>query len=140
MAAEIKVKNLPSGYQSIITNGKHTIIGDEPIKNKGTDLGLAPAELILGGLAMCKAATIRCVARIKGWDIRDINVELKQEIERGKNRVIYNHIKINIEIEGDITSIQRKELLKQTDKCYVHKMLEGDWDIAPSKDLTKMIR
>ena len=31
MATVIKIKNIEEGYQSIITNGKHTIIGDEPI-------------------------------------------------------------------------------------------------------------
>ena len=52
MAEEIKIKNLPTGYQSIITNGTHSIVGDEPISRKGTDLGLSPPELVLAGLAM----------------------------------------------------------------------------------------
>ena len=53
MATEIKIKNLPTGYQSIITNGTHTIIGDEPVKSKGTDLGLMPTELLLSNIGMC---------------------------------------------------------------------------------------
>ena len=28
MATVIKIKNIEEGFQSIITNGKHTIIGD----------------------------------------------------------------------------------------------------------------
>lgn len=31
MATQIKIKNIPEGYQSIITNGRHSLIGDEPI-------------------------------------------------------------------------------------------------------------
>lgn len=58
----IKVKNLPEGFQTLITNGKHTIVGDAP---SATDLGLSPVELVLSGLAMCKAATARHVARQK---------------------------------------------------------------------------
>ena len=65
MATEIQIKNLPEGYQSIITNGKHSIVGDEPVGSKGTDLGLAPTELVLAGLAMCKVATVRYIARKK---------------------------------------------------------------------------
>ena len=38
MATVIKIKNLQEGYQSIITNGTHSIVGDEPVKSKGTDL------------------------------------------------------------------------------------------------------
>lgn len=63
MATVIKIKNIEEGFQSIITNGKHTIIGDEPITSKGTDLGLAPSELVLSGLAMCKVGTVRFIAR-----------------------------------------------------------------------------
>ena len=59
MATVIKIKNLQEGYQSIITNGTHSIVGDEPVKSKGTDLGLSPSELVLSGLAMCKVATVR---------------------------------------------------------------------------------
>nr|WP_260393616.1 hypothetical protein [Ornithobacterium rhinotracheale] len=74
--ATIKIKNLPEGYQSIITNGKHTVIGDEPVKSKGTDLGMAPTEFLLGGIAMCKVATVRYVARLKNWEIGDVTAEL----------------------------------------------------------------
>ena len=42
MATTIKVKNLPTGYQTIISNGKHSLIGDEPVSSKGTDLGFSP--------------------------------------------------------------------------------------------------
>ena len=82
MATQIKIKNLPEGYQSIITNGTHTIIGDEPIKSKGTDLGLSPSELVLSGLAMCKVATVRFIARKNNWEIGEVKAELTQEVKR----------------------------------------------------------
>ncbi len=53
MPTKIKIKNIPTGYQSIISNGKHSIVGDEPIPSKGTDLGLSPTELLLAGISMC---------------------------------------------------------------------------------------
>ncbi|MEL6866360.1 MAG: OsmC family protein, partial [Bacteroidota bacterium] len=86
MATNIKIKNIPTGYQSIITNGRHSIVGDEPIKSKGTDLGLAPTELVLAGIAMCKVATVRNVARRKGWEIGDVDAELSQTVKRGEGR------------------------------------------------------
>ena len=76
MATQIKIKNLPEGYQSIISNGKHSIIGDEPLSSNGTDLGLAPSELVLSGLAMCKVATIRYIARKNGWEIGKVEAIL----------------------------------------------------------------
>ncbi len=135
MATTINIKNIPQGYQSIITNGKHTIIGDEPIKSKGTDLGLDPAELVLAGLAMCKVATVRYISRKKGWDIRDVDAQLIQEVKRGKGGHLSTRVKVAIKIEGDITQEQKDELLKQADNCYIHRMIEGDWDIEQAVEL-----
>lgn len=134
MATEIKIRNLPIGYQSIITNGKHTIVGDEPISSKGTDLGLSPSELVLSGLALCKAATVRYIARQKGWEIGDVNAELSQEVKRDSNGLKTN-IKVKISIEGDISDDMRNELLKQADSCYVHRQIFGEWNIEHAESL-----
>lgn len=133
MATEINIKNLPTGYQSIISNGKHTIVGDEPINSKGTDLGLSPTELVLAGLAMCKVATVRFIARRNGWDnlIRDVDAQLEQVVKRGKTG-LKTSVRVNIQIEGELTDEQKDELLKQADNCYVHRMLNGEWNIEKS--------
>lgn len=137
MATKINIKNLPTGYQSIISNGTHTIIGDEPVKSKGTDLGLAPTELVLAGLAMCKVATVRYIARMKNWEIRDVDAELEQVVKRGAGGKLSTKVEVAIKIEGDITEEQKQELLKQADNCYIHRMIEGEWDIATATDLSE---
>lgn len=134
MATQIKIKNLPEGYQSIITNGKHTIVGDEPVTSKGTDLGLSPSELVLSGLALCKVATIRYIARQKGWKIGDVNSELIQEVRRDSNGLKTN-IKVKIFIEGNISDDIRNELLKQADNCYIHRQIFGEWNIEHAEIL-----
>lgn len=65
MGKKINIKNLPTGYQSVITNGRHSIVGDEPIASTGTDLGFSPEDLILSSIAMCKVATVRYIAKKK---------------------------------------------------------------------------
>ncbi len=137
MATQINIKNIPEGFQSIISNGKHTILGDEPIKSKGTDLGLAPTELVLAGLAMCKVATIRYIARRKNWQIRDVDAVLSQEVKRGSEGQLSTWVAVSIKIEGNITAEQEKHLLDQADKCYIHRMIEGEWDIEPATVLSK---
>jgi len=133
MAANIRIKNLPEGYQSIITNGKHSIIGDEPIASKGTDLGLSPTELVLSGLALCKAATIRYIARKNRWRIGNVEATLSQEVNREPNGLRTN-VKVHIDIDGEITEDQKVELLKQADNCYIHRMLQGEWNIEQAKE------
>lgn len=135
MATFIKIKNLPEGYQSIISNGTHSIIGDEPVKSKGTDLGLSPSELLLSGLAMCKVATIRFIARKNNWEIGEVKAELSQEVKRGTDGMKTN-IKVAIHIEGHISQEQKEELLKQADNCYIHRQIMGEWNIEHATELT----
>ena len=134
MATVIKIKNLTEGYQSIITNGTHTIIGDEPIKSKGTDLGLSPSELVLSGLAMCKVATVRFIARKNNWVIGEVGAELSQEVKRDPDGLKTN-IKVRIYVEGDITKEQKQELLKQANSCYIHRQIMGEWNIEHATEL-----
>ncbi len=128
MATEIKIKNLPEGYQSIITNGKHTIIGDEPLKSKGTGLGFGPSDFVLSGLAMCKVATIRFIARKNNWEIGNVHADLSQEVKRS-SKGLSTTVKVAIHIEGDLTQDQKDELLKQANACYVHRQIMGEWNI-----------
>jgi putative redox protein len=128
MATIIKIKNLPEGFQSIISNGKHTIIGDEPISSKGTDLGLSPSELVLSGLAMCKVATVRFIARKKGWEIGEVKAELSQIVKRDPDGLKTN-IQVAMQIDGDLTQNQKDELIREADACYIHRQLLGEWNI-----------
>ncbi len=137
MATNIKIKNIPTGYQSIISNGKHSIIGDEPIPSKGTDLGLAPTELVLAGIAMCKVATVRNVARRKGWEIGDVDAELSQVVSREAGGKMSTRVETIIKIEGDITEEQKAKLIKEADNCYVTRVIRGEWDFAHSTELVE---
>lgn len=134
MATIIKIKNLPEGYQSIITNGTHSIVGDEPVKSNGTDLGFSPPDLILSSLAMCKVATVRFIARKNGWKIGDVTAELSQEVKREASGLKTN-VKVAINIDGNITQEQKNELLKQADACYIHRQILGEWNIEHATEL-----
>jgi putative redox protein len=135
MAKKIKIKNIPLGYQSFITNGRHSLVGDEPETSKGTDLGFSPEDFILSSLAMCKVATVRYIARKNNWNIRDVDGELEMNVKRGEGGKLSTHITVAIKIEGDLTEEQKVELLKQADACYIHRMIEGEWNIEKSTSL-----
>lgn len=132
MATEIKIKNLPTGYQSLISNGRHSIVGDEPINVKGTDLGFSPVELVLAGIAMCKVATIRNVARRKGWKIGDVDADLSIDISKNEDRSFKSAVKSSINIEGELTDEQQALLIKEADNCYVTRLVKGEWEFEDS--------
>jgi putative redox protein len=131
MATQVTIKNIPNGYQSIISNGRHTIVGDEPVSSKGTDLGFSPTELVLAGLAMCKVATVRFIARQKGWDdrLRDVDARLGLEVTRGEGGKLSPQVTVDMQIEGELTDAECDQLLRQADRFYVHRMFEGEWSI-----------
>ncbi|MGR3811265.1 OsmC family protein [Jiulongibacter sp. NS-SX5] len=135
MATEIKIKNIPEGYQSFISNGRHALVGDEPVKSKGTDLGFSPTELVLAGISMCKVATIRNVARRNGWEIGDVDAELSQQVKRNQDGSFKTTISSAIKIEGDISEDQKGELIREADNCYVTRLVRGEWEIEESKEL-----
>lgn len=135
MATEIKIKNIPTGYQSIISNGKHTIVGDEPVNVKGTDLGMTPPQLILAGISMCKVATIRNVARRKNIEIGEVDAELTQVAKRNADGTFTTEVHSAIKIEGDLTEEQKTMLIEEADNCYITRLVKGDWVINESSDL-----
>jgi putative redox protein len=130
MSTKIKIKGLPAGYQSLITNGRHSLVGDEPLSSKGTDLGFSPEDLLLSALAACKVSTVRFIARKKGWELRDVDAQLELSVQRHADRSLSSRVQIAIQIEGDLSAGQRAELLREADNCYVHRLLNGSWDIA----------
>ncbi|MFO0356624.1 MAG: OsmC family protein [Sphingobacteriaceae bacterium] len=130
MGKKINIKNIPTGYQSFISNGRHSVVGDEPLNSKGTDLGFSPEDFILSSLAMCKVATVRFIARKNNWNIRDVDGELEMKVIRGEGGKLSTEVTVAIKIEGDITEEQKMQLLEQADSCYIHRMIEGRWNIG----------
>jgi len=137
MPTNINIKNIPTGYQSFISNGRHAVMGDEPIPSKGTDLGFSPTDFILAGISMCKVATVRNVARRKGWEIGNVDAQLSQIVKRGKGGALTTKVESAISIEGDITEEQKAYLIKEADNCYVTRMVRGDWEFSDSSELVE---
>jgi putative redox protein len=139
MGKKINIKNLPTGYQSVITNGRHAIVGDEPIASTGTDLGFSPEDLILSSIGMCKVATVRYIAKKNKWEIGEVDGEFELNVKRGEAGKLSTHVTAKIKIEGNLTTDQKTELLKQANACYVHRMIEGEWNIESAVELTEKI-
>lgn len=138
MATNITVKNLPTGYQTIISNGRHGLVGDEPVTSKGTDMGFSPTDLILSSIAMCKVATVRYIARRNNWDVKTVEAQLSQTVKRGESGKLSTTVSIAMVMEGNLSEDQTHELLRQADACYVHRMIEGDWNIEKATLLKEL--
>lgn len=105
-----------------LSDGKHVIIGDEPEPNGGQDKGLDPYELVLAGLALCKAATMRMYAQRKGWDTGDIKVHI--DLETTKDSVPKFISKVSF--TGDLSAEQKQRMVQIGNKCPTHRLLENE--------------
>jgi putative redox protein len=119
--ASVHTEITESQYQTQVTNGKHSIIADEPPEVGGSDTGLSPFELLLSSLGSCTAITLRMYANRKQWKISKIDVDLELfKVEGG------TLIKRSLRFEGELTNEQKKRLEQIADLCPVHKMLVGN--------------
>ena len=66
-----------SRYRTEVQIGRHSLVADEPEAMGGADEGPAPYDLILCGLGVCTAVTLRMYADSKGWPASAVEVALQ---------------------------------------------------------------
>jgi putative redox protein len=107
-------------YQTIVSNGTHNIIVDEPEVIEGGNTGMEPHGLLLGSLGSCTAITLRMYINRKMWLVDDITVNL--ELFKNETGVT---IKRWLSFKGELSDIQLARLLQIADACPIHKILTG---------------
>lgn len=125
-------------YKTPVQIGEHKLFLDEPESNGGTNQGPTPVKSTLGSLASCTAMTIRMYLDHKGWDFKNLKVDIyytekrvkkdeslseeeKNYLRSGKVRKIHKIISV----EGNLTDEQIKRMEKISPKCPVHQLLVG---------------
>ena len=118
-----------SKYKTVLTNGRHEILGDEPVPF-GTDFGPNPYDFLLMALGSCVTMTLRMYTDRKGWDLEEVEVHLSQEriyakdCEDCESAEGYVHvIEKKLKFTGNLDDAQRKRLMEIADKCPVNKTL-----------------
>lgn len=119
--------------QDVFTGQGHRLIGDEPEKMGGENLGPDPYALLLAGLGSCTNMTVQMYARRKAWPLESVSTRLRHhkvhaedcEDCRTKEGKI-DTIERVIELDGDLSEEQRERLFEIANKCPVHKTLSSE--------------
>lgn len=119
--SQIKVSISQSKYKTVLSNGRHQLVADEPQSLEGTDLGPTPHELLLMSLGSCVAITLRMYANRKEWPLEEVKISLSQEKEG-----ITHLIKKEIKLIGGLSEKQRQRLMQVSERCPVQKTLLGN--------------
>jgi putative redox protein len=129
--ASVIVRSGP-GLQQEIQAGAHVLRADEPVGAGGTDAGPDPYALLLAALGACTSMTLRLYAARKGWDLREVVVEL--DIGRAyaedcahceDPRAMVEQITRRLTLHGALDAAQRTRLAEIASKCPLHKTLSA---------------
>jgi len=119
-----------AGLQQQIQAGAHELSADEPVAAGGTDAGPDPYALLLAALGACTSMTLRLYAARKGWDLREVVVELdigrvyaEDCAHREDPRAMVDQITRRLTLQGALDAAQRARLAEIAAKCPVHKTL-----------------
>jgi putative redox protein len=115
-------------YRTLLNDGRHTWIADEPTEDGGQDEGPNPYDLLCASLASCTAITLRMYLNRKGWAVSRLHVEVQMatQTENGKTTTQFERTLL---IEGEIGDNERQRLLQIANACPVHKVLSGQMSI-----------
>ena len=117
---DIKAHISTARYQTILSNGRHEIVADEPPELGGTDVGFSPNELLCSALAACTCITLSMYADRKAWPLTDVTAHITLERNKETNTTQINR---QISLIGDLTDEQKTRLLTIANQCTIHKIL-----------------
>lgn len=110
-------------YLMEVKTTKHTVMVDEPESIGGSDQHPNPAQYVLSALASCTAITIKMYANNKGWDVGNINVDVKMKEVISSGKPIKSIVK-TLQFENSLDKERIERLLTIGSRCPVSKLLE----------------
>jgi putative redox protein len=111
------------GYRHVVKVRQHRLNSDEPRDAGGDDAAPSPQELLAASLATCTAVTIEMYAARKGWQLRDVEVEVEYTpAERG----CPTKFSLTLRLPSDLSDEQVQRLKVIATKCPVHRTLDGE--------------
>jgi putative redox protein len=111
------------GYRHVVKVRQHRLNSDEPVATGGDDAAPSPQELLAASLATCTAVTMEMYAARKGWNMRDVEVEVEYTpAERG----CPTKFSLTLRLPSDLSDEQVQRLKVIATKCPVHRTLDGE--------------
>lgn len=102
----------------------HTWLVDEPLEAGGLNLAQKPPEQVLSALVSCKVITVKMYADRKGWNVKNVFVELSFGEKVGEKTIIEKSIRF----EGDLDKNQIERLTVISGRCPMVKLLSNSFE------------
>ena len=129
---------LGEGVTCSVETGKALVEAGLHPATGGTGMSACSGDMLLQALVACAGVTLGAVATALGLKLRDARVKAEGDLDfRGTLGVAkdapvgFRAIRLNFEIDGDLTDEQRATLMKLTERyCVVYQTLRAPPDIA----------
>ncbi len=105
----------------VIAIRDHRLVADELVAVGGEDLGPTPHDLYDAALGACKALTVVWYANRKQIPLNDVTVTVERN-DSDERAGVYR-LRATLALGGDLTDMQRTELLNVAGQCPVHKLM-----------------
>jgi len=102
-------------YVVRVQAGSHALTGDEGEREGGRNVGPAPYEFVLAGLAQCTAATLRMYMQRKQWPAARIDVHTELHADREG----LQYVRRTVALDGTLDDAQRQRLAEICEKTPV---------------------
>ncbi len=100
------------------------ITTDAPVDNKGKGEQFSPTDLFATALGSCMLTIMGITADTHGFKIDGSKVKIDKTMGKSPRRV--SHIKVVIDIHGDLKDKQQQLLVKAAHHCPVSKSIHED--------------
>ena len=126
----VTVESAAPEFLENISAGRHRLHADEPVSAGGQDAAPSPYDLLLAALGACKVITLRIYAKRKGWLLQGVQLNLSHSKVHAEDCAncertdsLIDQIDVEIKLQGELSTEQRKTLLAIAEKCPVHRSL-----------------
>jgi putative redox protein len=118
--------------QEIVIDGKHRLVTDQPERVGGEGSAPSPHELFPAALAACVTVTLVMYARIKGWDLGDVAVDVDYD-HRSTPRVF----EVDVRLTGELNDAQLERLEKVAAACPLRRSIESGIEFVERLELRR---
>lgn len=126
--SNVTIQSIPGqGYRQKLSAGKHTLFIDVQEAKGGQDFAPDPHQLALGALGACTSITIQMYANRKGWDLKQVKVNVSEEqVPIPGQSGTRPKLTKDIEVSGNLDAEKLSALKNVAEKCPVNKLMMGD--------------
>lgn len=104
-----------------LTIRSHQFVVDASVAEGGTDAGPSAHDLYDAALGACKALTLMWYARRKGLPVDDVRTVVERD--DSQERAGTYRLAARLQVSGELSEAQLKELETVLGKCPVHKLM-----------------